>query len=140
MVRGLGDFQRGQIKHRDARVDRLFHHLHQALDTLQDILQSPYEPPLPPAKSDPTPPAEPAPRPAPPAPPAEPARPAKAYATVKEWVEISGMARSSTYKAMNDGHLTAVKVGRRTLIDVNAGLVWMRGQSYSPSRQVFGRS
>jgi hypothetical protein len=54
-----------------------------------------------------------------------------------EWAEISGMGRTRTYAAINDGHLTAVKVGRRTLIDVNAGLAWMRGQSYSPSRKVF---
>jgi hypothetical protein len=130
MVRGLGDFQRGQIKHRDARINLLFHHLQQALDTLQDILAHPYEPP---ATSG---------RPAAdlrPAPPAEPAARLPEYATIQQWVAISGMNRTAIYGAMANGNLKAIKIKRRTLIDVHAGLAWMRSQTYTAPGVPLGR-
>lgn len=53
-------------------------------------------------------------------PPVQPAR-----ATVKGWCALSGMGRSATYEALGAGHLRAVKVGARTLIDVPHGLAWL---------------
>lgn len=40
----------------------------------------------------------------------------KAYGTVPEAVEYSGLSRSRLYEAMRAGELTAKKAGRRTLI------------------------
>jgi hypothetical protein len=43
---------------------------------------------------------------------------------------ISGMTRTATYAALGDGNLRAIKQpgGRRTLIDVQHGLAWLRAQ------------
>lgn len=49
------------------------------------------------------------------------------------WCGISGMSRTATYNALGRGDLKAIKVGNRTLIDVEAGLAWLRSQ---PSAQV----
>lgn len=40
----------------------------------------------------------------------------KAYGTMPEAVQFSGLSRTSIYEAMNRGDLTARKAGRRTLI------------------------
>lgn len=44
------------------------------------------------------------------------------------WLAISGMSRSATYRALGRGELRAIKLGSRTLIDVEAGLAWLRSQ------------
>jgi len=44
------------------------------------------------------------------------------YAKIKTWCALSGMGRSSTYAAIADGFLRAVKLGDSTLIDVEHGL------------------
>lgn len=41
---------------------------------------------------------------------------AKAYGTLPEAVEYSGLSRSRIYEALKAGELTAKKAGRRTLI------------------------
>ena len=48
------------------------------------------------------------------------------YAPVDRWCEISGMGRTQTYQALAapDG-LRAIKLGKRTLIDVEHGLRWL---------------
>ncbi|MAI89212.1 MAG: hypothetical protein CBB65_01850 [Hyphomonadaceae bacterium TMED5] len=51
-----------------------------------------------------------------------------AFATIKDWVTISGISRSKTYELLNIGDLKAVRVGGRTLIDVEAGLDWLGQQ------------
>jgi len=48
-----------------------------------------------------------------------------AFATVSAWCALSGMGRSATYEALGAGHLRAVKLGSRTLIDVPHGLAWL---------------
>ena len=48
------------------------------------------------------------------------------FATVVGWCKISGQTRTKTYQALADGHLKAVKNGRTTLVDVDAGLAWLR--------------
>lgn len=48
------------------------------------------------------------------------------YATIQTWCAISGQSRTRAYAALATGDLRAVKDGRRTLIDVDAGLERMR--------------
>jgi hypothetical protein len=43
------------------------------------------------------------------------------------------MSRTATYNALGRGDLKAIKVGSRTLIDVDAGLAWLRSL---PSAQI----
>jgi hypothetical protein len=52
------------------------------------------------------------------------------YAPLPQWCLISGMTRSATYLALGQGSLRAIKQpgGRRTLIDVEHGLAWLRSQ------------
>jgi hypothetical protein len=59
-------------------------------------------------------------------PPAELPRPA--FCTIDYWISLSGMGRRSTYDELGRGNLKAIKVGARTLIDVEAGLVWLRSR------------
>ena len=49
-----------------------------------------------------------------------------AFATIKTWCDLSGMGRTGTHQAIARGDLAAVKMGSRTLVDVSAGLAWMR--------------
>lgn len=47
------------------------------------------------------------------------------FATIPDWCALSGMGRTLTYEALRRGDLVARKVGDRTLIDVERGLVWL---------------
>jgi hypothetical protein len=49
-----------------------------------------------------------------------------AYATIEGWSLMTGMSRRSTYRALACGDLKAIKLGTRTLIDVEHGLAWLR--------------
>ncbi|GAN78024.1 MerR family transcriptional regulator [Acidisphaera rubrifaciens] len=49
-----------------------------------------------------------------------------AYATLAVWQRLSGISRSRTYELLAAGHLRAIKLRSRTLIDVEAALAWMR--------------
>ena len=55
------------------------------------------------------------------------------FAPVQQWCAMSGMSRTSTYNALGRGDLKAIKVGTRTLLDVEAGLAWLRAQ---PAAQI----
>lgn len=55
------------------------------------------------------------------------------YASIPDWCRMSGMSRTGTYDAVGRNELKAIKVGARTLIDVEAGLAWMRSL---PSAQI----
>lgn len=48
-----------------------------------------------------------------------------AYATLPDWHVISGMSRSRAYELLGSGKLRAIKLGNRTLIDVQHGLAWL---------------
>jgi hypothetical protein len=48
------------------------------------------------------------------------------FAPFDAWHRISGMSKTKTYLAITDGHIRAVKLGDRTLIDVESGLAYMR--------------
>jgi hypothetical protein len=54
--------------------------------------------------------------------------PSPKFATIDNWVALSGVGRRSTYDLLGSGDLKAVKVGARTLIDVEAGLAWLRSR------------
>jgi hypothetical protein len=54
-----------------------------------------------------------------------PVSPRPKYATIQDWRVISGMRRSRIYTHIASGELPAVKLGNRTLIDVEASLAWM---------------
>jgi hypothetical protein len=54
--------------------------------------------------------------------------PSPKYATIENWLVISGMGRRTTYDELGLGNLKAIKVGARTLIDVEAGLAWLRSR------------
>lgn len=47
------------------------------------------------------------------------------YATISGWREMTGMSRTGIYEAIGRGDLRAIKLGTRTLIDVEHGLAWM---------------
>jgi hypothetical protein len=52
--------------------------------------------------------------------------PSPKYCTIEDWGTISGMSRRVTYEKLGGGELKAIKAGTRTLIDVDAGLAWLR--------------
>jgi hypothetical protein len=48
------------------------------------------------------------------------------FATIKAWCRLSNMSPRNTYRHLAWGNLRAFKVGRRTLIDVDLGVAWIR--------------
>lgn len=51
-----------------------------------------------------------------------------AFASVRDWCRISGMGQRATYAAIQRGDLAArCPERRKLLIDVAAGLAWLRG-------------
>jgi hypothetical protein len=62
------------------------------------------------------------------------AAPKAAFATIEDWRLISGMRRSKTYDLLSKGHLRGKKLGKRTLIDVEHGLRFIRSQPDALSR------
>jgi hypothetical protein len=51
-----------------------------------------------------------------------------AYASLPDWERISGMSRTVTYERLGAQELRAIKVGKKTLIDVEHGLAWLAAQ------------
>jgi hypothetical protein len=43
-----------------------------------------------------------------------------------DWCRFSGLSRRVTYEKLGTGELKAIKVGARTLIDVEVGIAWMK--------------
>jgi hypothetical protein len=50
------------------------------------------------------------------------------FCSIDNWCALSGMGRRVTYAELGVGNLKAIKVGARTLIDVDAGLAWLRSR------------
>ena len=48
------------------------------------------------------------------------------FATVKTWMALSGMSERNTYCRLASGDLRGVKIGRAMVIDVDAGMAWLR--------------
>ncbi len=59
------------------------------------------------------------------------------FSPIPYWLALTGMTRSGTYLALARGDLRAIKQpgGRRTLIDVEHGLAWLRAQPPVTLRQ-----
>jgi len=55
------------------------------------------------------------------------------FGGIDTWCLLSGMGRRATYDALGHGHLKAVKVGTRTLINIEKGLAWLESQ---PAAQI----
>jgi excisionase family DNA binding protein len=115
-MRGLGQFQIGQMKQRDARIFALCQHLRSAVDILEQIASQPYQPPHAAAASAS-------------APPATSSRPldadsgippSKIAYTIKEATAAIGLSRSTIYKLMASGELQTIRIGQRRLIRAEA--------------------
>jgi hypothetical protein len=50
------------------------------------------------------------------------------FATIDRFCALTSMSRRVVYDELGRGNLKAVKVGTRTLIDVEAGLSWLRSR------------
>lgn len=50
------------------------------------------------------------------------------FVTVDNWCSRTGISKSDTYRKLGAGILRAKKVGRRTLIDFQHGLAWLRAR------------
>ncbi len=119
-MRGLGAFQMAQMKHKDARVLEFYRHVRSAIDVLELIALDPYQPP---EKLAPEPVAAPMPPPLPAEAPKVPAE--KITYTLREASEALGVSKTTLYKALSDGSLTAIKLGNRTLIPANTLRAWL---------------
>lgn len=119
-MRGLGDFQREQRKDYDRRLGEIFQHIRATIDLMEDIAMNPYQPER--APEPPKPVGRPRREPVAVA----PDRQTPKYAMMREWCALSGLTRSATYRALADGHITAIKLGRTTLIDVDGAFAWLR--------------
>lgn len=50
-----------------------------------------------------------------------------AFASVRDWCAMTGMGQRATFDAIHRGDIPASRLGnRKLLIDVDAGLAWMR--------------
>lgn len=115
-MRGMGDFQRAQMKHRDARISAMAQHLRSAVDLWEEIQLYPFK------KEEP---AEPS--PPPPAPPVMVLPSEKLAYGIKEAASALGLGRTTIWRAIRDGKLPASKVGNRTLITKEALQAWLVG-------------
>lgn len=114
-MRGLGDFQRAQMKHRDRRIFLLCQHLRPAIDVFEEIASVPYrEEKIAEVASPP-----PAPTPPPRVLPAE-----KLAYKVKEAAIALGLGKTTLYAAMKAGAFKVVKLGNRTLIPSDGLRAW----------------
>ena len=53
---------------------------------------------------------------------------ANRYVSMEDWCRLSGIGKTVSYQLLRDGQLRAKKLGRRTLIDLAAGLHWLATQ------------
>jgi hypothetical protein len=51
-----------------------------------------------------------------------------AYCSIDAWLAMSGMGRRNVYAELGLGNLRAIKVGSRTLIDVEFSMAWLRSR------------
>ncbi len=119
-MKGLGAFQISQMKHRDARIAAMCQHLRDAIDLWEQIAREPFKEPESRTKESRdqvvcAPPAAP-----PVAAPAE-----KLTYSIREAAGALGVGRSTLYKALSEGTLSALKLGNRTLIPAETLRTWM---------------
>ncbi len=59
------------------------------------------------------------------------------YESIASWCQRTGMSPAAVYVKLQSGDLAAIKFGRKTLIDVQAGLAWLGAQPrWKPSTPV----
>lgn len=61
------------------------------------------------------------------------------YESIPAWRKRTGMATGAVYLRLKRGELRAIKVGRRTLIDVQHGLAFLEGEPWRPAGPVSRR-
>ncbi len=104
-MRGLGEFQKSQMKRTDTRIVDLFRLVRSAIDVLEDIMLHPYRPP---AETEPV-------QIKPLQAPSNPAPEKMAY-TIKDIRQLVGLGHTTIYQAIAAKELRAVKFGHRTLV------------------------
>jgi excisionase family DNA binding protein len=107
-MRGLGDFQRSQMRDADSRISDLLGHLRHAIDVLEQIMMRPHKPAAEPGRLTEVETKSPAPS----GPPAD----VKLSYTVKEVCKLVGISAATIYQVLRRGDLRAVKLGKKTLI------------------------
>jgi excisionase family DNA binding protein len=117
IVRGLGQYQTGQMKDVDRRIGQLFHRLREVVDILEHMMLRPHSSP----RQDQS--VQPKPEKSSPAPSVQ--EPKLAY-TVKEVCKMVGIGRGMFYQAIRDKKLRAVKCGHRTLVMAKDLEAWMQ--------------
>jgi hypothetical protein len=50
------------------------------------------------------------------------------FGGINIWCALTGMSVRATYDRLGTGDLNGVKVGTRTLVDIEKGLEWLRAQ------------
>ncbi len=55
------------------------------------------------------------------------------YGTIDTWILLTGIGRRTTYDLLGNGVLQSVKVGNRTLINIEKGMEWLASQ---PAAQI----
>ena len=113
-MRGLGDFQRGQMRQGDPRIREVFSRLRQILDLFEDIANHPYRPHEPETKPE-RPTRFPEPPPTPPQPGIEPAPP-PLLVSIKEARRLIGIGHTGIYKLINAGRIETVTIGKRRMV------------------------
>jgi excisionase family DNA binding protein len=115
-MRGLGDFQRRQMKRGDPRVHELFSHLRQIIDLLEDIVIHRHQQPEVPLQ-----PSSPTPKhqvttavPLPQAATAQTSTPI--LVSIKEASRLIGIGNTRIYELINVGALETMRIGRRRMI------------------------
>lgn len=109
-MRGLGAFQRAQMRDADPRINEFFTCLRQAMDVLEQIMLRPHRSmPVETDRKGPAEPATPAPLPA-------PVESAKVSYTIKEVRKLVSISNTAIYRAIGNRELRAVKFGHKTLI------------------------
>ena len=113
-MRGLGDFQRGQMRQGDPRIREIFSRVRQLLDLFEDIANHPHRPPQPEIK-----PERPTRTPEPPAVPAQSEiapGPAPLLVSIKEARRLIGISHTGIYKLINAGRVETVSIGKRRMV------------------------
>jgi len=110
-MRGFGDFQRAQMRHRaDPRVTEVFKHIRQTIDALEQLVFSSAVSPQTAEEVKPIITEVPKPKVS------IPVDPAKLAYTIKEVRQLVGIGRTTLYQAIGANELRAVKRGRKTLV------------------------
>ena len=55
------------------------------------------------------------------------------YESIAAWRDRTGMRTGNIYARLATGELRAIKLGRRTLIDVQHGLRWLDAHRWKPT-------